>query len=197
MTQDTTKSMTPVTTKSMSAHVRSGVERRTENRGGPEGVDRRAMGDRRAENNVMHVQFRIGDEIFLVEILQVQEVLQAMAMTPVPRAPALIVGLLNLRGDIVPVIDLRPLLELPPPTAGQEDAMLVVIRSDLGAFSLLVDDIYDVQEVSPTVWAPVPANLPERMRLLLSGVYRMPDALRMALDLGGLARLVAASYVTP
>ena len=71
-------------------------------------------------------------------------------MTQVPLAPQVVRGLINLRGQIVTAIDLRRRLEMEPRPAGQPP-MNVVVRSDDGAISFLVDEIGDVVEVEETV----------------------------------------------
>jgi purine-binding chemotaxis protein CheW len=91
--------------------------------------------------------FYLGDLFFGVEVRQVQEVIRFQEMTPVPLAPSVIQGLINLRGQIVTAIDLRRRLELPERPA-DELPMNVVVRTIDGAVSLLVDEIGDVLEVS-------------------------------------------------
>ena len=166
------------------------TERRQQNRGNPQGGDRRRrLADRRGENNLLYVSFRIGADHFLIEIHQVQEVHLTQAMTAVPLAPALIAGIHNLRGQIVPAVDLRRLL------GGGGDAlpeMSVVIRAEDGAFSLLVDEVFDVVETSPTMLVPPPPHLAPTLRDLTSGVYKRPEALLLVLDVAGILRLVDA-----
>ena len=77
---------------------------------------------------------------------RVQEVIRGQAMTPVPLAPPMIEGLINLRGQIVSAIDLRRLLNLPCRPEGATP-LNVVVRDGEGAVSLLVDEIGDVLEV--------------------------------------------------
>src|SRR5438132_562711 len=87
------------------------------------------------------------ESLFLgVEVLKVQEVIRYQEMTRVPLAPAMIQGLINLRGQIVTAIDLRRRLQLPPRTDGRLP-MNVVVRTDDGPVSLLVDSIGDVVEL--------------------------------------------------
>jgi purine-binding chemotaxis protein CheW len=82
--------------------------------------------------------FFLNDLFFGVEVLQVQEVLRCQPMTRVPLSPPTVRGLINLRGQIVTALDLRHRLELPERDAGSQP-MNVVVRSDDGAVSLLVD----------------------------------------------------------
>lgn len=168
-----------------------GPERRLANQGGPEGLERRRAADRRTENNHLHVHFRVGDVGFLLGILQVQEVLMAQETTHVPLSSSLITGLINLRGQIVPAIDLRVALGQPPADRGA--AMNVVVRSEEGAFSILADDVYDVLEASPTMLTPPPANLSGPLRSLATQVCKQPDSLLLVMDVRGVQRLVDAA----
>ena len=93
-----------------------------------------------------YATFYVGDLFFGVEVLQVQEVLRAQEMTRVPRADSVVEGLINLRGQIVTAFDMRERLGLGR-REGNKPPMNVVIRSEDGAISLLVDEIGDVIEI--------------------------------------------------
>jgi len=122
------------------------------------------------------------DGLFLgVEVRQVQEVIRYQPMTPVPLAPAMIRGLINLRGQIVTAVDLRRRLSLPP-LAGDRRPMNVVVRSDDGAVSLLVDEIGDVVEVQDDAYERPPETLQESARELVTGVYKLRDRLLLVLN---------------
>lgn len=116
-----------------------------------------------------------------VEVLKVQEVIRYQEMTRVPLAPQMIQGLINLRGQIVTAIDLRHRLELPPRPEGQLP-MNVVVRSDDGAVSLLVDEIGDVVEIQEESYERPPETLKGVARELVTGVYKLRDRLLMILD---------------
>ena len=90
--------------------------------------------------------FFVADLFFGVDVLRVQEVLRFQQMTRVPQAPEVIEGLINLRGQIVTAIDMRRRLRLPP-RAGDQTPMNMVVRTEDGAVSLLVDEIGDVLDV--------------------------------------------------
>ncbi len=91
--------------------------------------------------------FRVSELLFGVAVRQVQEVLRSQRTTRVPLAPFSVHGLMNLRGQIVSAIDLRKQLGLESLSEDQSDAMNVVIRTDDGPTSLMVDEIGDVIEV--------------------------------------------------
>src|SRR5579871_6291481 len=87
--------------------------------------------------------FFVADLFFGVDVLRVQEVLCFQQMTRVPQASGVVEGLINLRGQIVTAIDMRRRLGLPPRRDGQTP-MNMVVRTEGGAVSLLVDEIGDV-----------------------------------------------------
>ena len=102
--------------------------------------------------------FYLDKLLFGVELKGVQEVMRSLDMTKVPLAPEVVSGLINLRGQIVTAVDLRRRLELEPRPPGML-AMNVVVRSEDGAVSLLVDEIGDVVEVEETTFEPPPETL--------------------------------------
>jgi purine-binding chemotaxis protein CheW len=118
---------------------------------------------------------------FGVEVLTVQEVLRFQQMTPVPLAPPTVQGLINLRGQIVPAIDLRIRLELPA-RASDQTPMNVVVRSEDGAISLLVDEIGDVVEIEDDIYETPPETLRGVARELIKGVYKLKQRLLLVLD---------------
>lgn len=125
--------------------------------------------------------FRV-DSLFLgIDVQQVQEVIRYQDITRVPLASPAIRGLINLRGQIVTAIDLRERLGLPPRRAGALP-MNVVVRTDEGALSLLVDEIGDVQEVQADSFERPPETLQGEVRRLILGTYKLPDRLLLALD---------------
>lgn len=116
-----------------------------------------------------------------VEVLKVQEVIRYQEMTRVPLAPTMIQGLINLRGQIVTAIDLRRRLELPARPEGQLP-MNVVVRTEDGAVSLLVDEIGDVVEIQDESYERPPETLKGVARELVTGVYKLKNQLLLILD---------------
>lgn len=125
--------------------------------------------------------FFVDNLLFGVEVLRVQEVLRYQEMTPVPRALDVIEGLINLRGQIVTAIDVRRRLGLSP-RESERTPMNMVVRSDDGAVSLLVDEIGDVLDVDESTFEPVPENIATSIRDLTTGVYKLKDRLLLVLD---------------
>ncbi|MFO0982210.1 MAG: chemotaxis protein CheW [Planctomycetota bacterium] len=122
------------------------------------------------------------DRLFLgVEVEKVQEVIRYQEMTRVPLAAEVIRGLINLRGRIVTAIDLRRRLLLSPRDE-RARPMNVVLRTDDGAVSLLVDEIGDVIEVEDQAYERAPDNVRAPARDLIRGVYKLKDKLLLVLD---------------
>ncbi|MBX2813775.1 MAG: chemotaxis protein CheW [Myxococcales bacterium] len=118
---------------------------------------------------------------FGIEVLKVQEVLKYHETTPVPLAAPVVHGLINLRGQIVTALDLRTRLSLPVRPESSLP-MNVVIRSDGGAVSLLVDEIGDVLEATEELFEEPPATLAPQARDLIRGVYKLEHRLLLILD---------------
>jgi len=136
--------------------------------------------------------FVVDGLFFGVEVEKVQEVIRYQEMTRVPLAPLVVRGLINLRGHIVTAVDLRRRLELHERPAGQLP-MNVVVRSEDGAVSLLVDEIGDVLEVDEETFEGPPETLSQRARELIPGVYKLRDRLMHILDTGKAVNLANAA----
>ena len=129
-----------------------------------------------AEQSRQYSTFYVADLFFGIDVLNVQEVLRYQEMTRVPLAPDVIEGLINLRGQIVTAVDLRRRLNVKPRETGHTP-MNIVVRSEEGAVSLLVDEISDVLEVNPASYEPPPQNLPPEQRELIEGLYKLDGRL--------------------
>jgi purine-binding chemotaxis protein CheW len=103
-------------------------------------------------------------------------------MTRVPLAPPVVEGLINLRGQIVTAIELRRRLELQPRPHGQLP-MNVVVRTEDGPVSLLVDEIGDVLEMDAESFERPPETLRGIARELIRGAYKLKDRLLLTLDI--------------
>lgn len=124
--------------------------------------------------------FQLGSLDFGVEVLNVQEVMLQPNITAVPLAPQVVRGLMNLRGQIVPSIDLRERLGLP--TSTERLPMCVVLTSEDGPVSLLVDLIGDVVEIGEEAFEPTPATVQGETRRIVAGVYKLENRLLLVLD---------------
>lgn len=138
--------------------------------------------------------FYFGNLLFGVELKGVQEVIRSLDITRVPLAPATVSGLINLRGQIVTAVDLRQRLELPAAPHGMLP-MNVVVRSDDGSVSLLVDEIGDVVEVEEDSFEPPPETLRAAVREMIQGVHKLNGRLLHVLDVEKACQMTDAAEV--
>lgn len=116
-----------------------------------------------------------------VDVDLVQEVLAAQPVTPVPLAPEGVLGLLNLRGQLVTAIDARHRLGLPARTADDEWVSFI-IRADDEPVSLVVDRAGDVVDVDEDRHEDVPEVVATAIRDLAIGAYKLDDGLLLVVD---------------
>jgi len=134
--------------------------------------------------------FSVGDMLLGIAVDRVQEVLRGPTVTPVPLAPPGLVGLINLRGQILTVVDVRTPLGLPG-ACDLDGATHCVVRGRAGAVSLVVDRAHDVVELDPASVTEVPSTVLAAVRAHVTGVQARTDGLLLVVDLN---RLLDTSY---
>jgi purine-binding chemotaxis protein CheW len=135
------------------------------------------------------VPFAIGGRQFAVPIDDVRDVLPPQAITHIHPAPPDIVGLLNLRGRIITVLDLRGRFGLAPLAEGGRAYGIVVEHAGEG-YSILADHIFDAIGLSPEHRMANMRSIGSRVRDVASGAYRMKDDPIVVIDLVRLFRLI-------
>jgi len=134
--------------------------------------------------------FRVAGLFLGLDIASVQEVLRRQDVTRLPLAAEPVRGIINLRGRIVPAVDLRRCLGLAPVPDGSERATIVV-RGAESPVSLLVDDVGEVVAVSDESFERPPDTMRPGARELMQGVFQRNDGLLLELNLG---RVLRAAY---
>jgi len=128
-----------------------------------------------------YVTVVIGGQLFGLPILRVQDVFAPERLTKVPLAPAEIAGVLNLRGRIVTLIDMRHRLGLGQRENGSP-AMAVGVESRGESYGLLIDSVGEVLKLDDMACGPNPSNLDARLARVSTGIYRLDGQLLMMLD---------------
>lgn len=126
--------------------------------------------------------FWCGEHLLAVPVPALREVLAGQTAVVVPLAPTAASGLLNLRGEILTVIDLRARLRLPPPPTDDPGVELIV-ESPTGPVSLHADRIGEVVEVDRSVAEAPPLTIDHRVRDLVTDVCKLDDHLLLVLDI--------------
>lgn len=148
---------------------------------GTQGVTSNATG----EQQLQLVTFGLADEEFAVDILAVQEINRMMALTRVPQSPPEVEGVINLRGKIIPVIDLRKRFGLER-VQQSEQSRIVVVEVHGRVLGFIVDRVSEVLRISSKIVEPAPQMVCSVDSDFIAGVGKLQDRLLILLDLGKL-----------
>ena len=142
------------------------------------------------------VTFKIAEEEFGVDILSVQEIIRLMQITTVPRAPACIEGVINLRGKVIPVIDMRKRFNLPAVERNSHTRIIVMEFASSKIVSFLVDAVSEVLRIPASTVEPPPAVVSGVGSEYIKGVGKLDDRLLILLDLDSLLAGMDFSNIT-
>lgn len=126
------------------------------------------------------VELLIAESHFAVPLSAADRVHLMAAVSPVPGAPAVVLGAINLEGGVVPVVDLRRRLGLPPRAYGLA-AHLLILRTPRRRLAVAADEVLGVSEMDPSVIAPAEAVLPGLSRV--TGIAARPGGLLFIYDI--------------
>lgn len=128
------------------------------------------------------VSFKIGDEEFGVEILKVQEINRMLSITKVPNAPSFVEGVVNLRGKVIPIIDLRSRLNMEKKESDSK-TRIVVVEIDGKIVGFIVDEVSEVLRIPRNITEPPPAVVAGIDSDYITAVGKLEDRLLILLDL--------------
>ncbi len=131
------------------------------------------------------VTFSIGGEEFGVEILKVQEIVRSMEITKVPNAPAFVEGVVNLRGKVIPIIDMRMRFGLDH-KAHDSQTRIIVINMNEVITGFVVDSVSEVLRLPKSTIEPPPPVIAGIESEYISGVGKLEDRLLILLDMDSL-----------
>jgi purine-binding chemotaxis protein CheW len=128
------------------------------------------------------VSFNIGEEEFGVDILKVQEINRMLNVTRVPNAPEYVEGVINLRGKVIPVVDLRKRFGLPP-KEHDKNTRIIVIELSGKTVGFVVDSVKEVLRIPKSVTEPPPALATNINSDYITAVGKLDDRLLTLLDM--------------
>ena len=131
------------------------------------------------------LSFIVCDELYAVNVTKVLEVLEKQNITRVPNAPEYIKGIINFRGDVVPVFESRKKFNLPART--NEDSFVIIVldlshETDVFRIGAIVDKVKDVISIDDQEIKPVPPMSKEFNTEFLEGIFKQGDNFIMMLD---------------
>ena len=149
-----------------------------------ESIDPPAAGGRDVEQ-LQLVSFEVGNEQFGIDILVVQEINRVQQITRVPQSPPCVKGVINLRGRIVPVVDLRQRLGLET-TDYTSASRIIVVEEDARIIGFIVDKVNEVLRINTSIVDPAPDIVGNVTGDYIKGVGKLEDRLLILLDLSRL-----------
>jgi purine-binding chemotaxis protein CheW len=136
--------------------------------------------------------FRLNDDLYAVDIMRIKEIIRPQKLTPLPQAPAFIEGIINLRGAVIPVVDLRTRFGMPPLELTAATRLLIVGMA-AQTIGLVVDDVTEVITVPVKDIKPPPLVSDRAISNHLLGVCLAGDGMVMLLDID---RLLTKSEIS-
>jgi purine-binding chemotaxis protein CheW len=131
---------------------------------------------------VQLVTFKVGGEEFGLDVFAVHEILRWQGVTPVPRAPVFVEGVLDVRGSVVPVIDLRRRFEVRD-FAYDDDTRIVLVEFGGERLGLVVDSVTEVLRAPETAISAPPAYIKGLAAEFVRGIVRLEARLVILIDL--------------
>ncbi|QDV71039.1 Chemotaxis protein CheW [Rosistilla carotiformis] len=126
--------------------------------------------------------FYVGDVLLGIAIDRVREINRLSEITCVPHAPRHVLGVVNLRGEVVPLLDLGILLGLPSTQVGS-DSKNMIVQADGQLLGLVVDRVSDILAVSHESMSSPPANVNAVDGRMIQGIHTLPDDVVILLDI--------------
>ena len=143
----------------------------------------RDRGSNRAENSVIQlVGFRLDNEDYAIAITKIQEIILMKPVTRIPQVPEFIEGLINLRGSVIPIVNLRKRFALPPRELDDETRIIVVNVHDK-TVGCIVDAVTQVMRINRDQVQPPPLGVLAVNQQYLAGLAKLDDRLMIILDI--------------
>jgi purine-binding chemotaxis protein CheW len=155
------------------------------------GADGLAAGQTDADQ-LQLVTFEVENEEFAIDILAVHEINRMMQITRVPKSPGEVEGVINLRGRIIPVIDLRRRFSMTEKVA-DEHSRIVVVEVSGRVIGFIVDRVHEVLRINRGIVEPPPSMITSIKSDYIAGVGKLEDRLLIMLDL---ERLFNAEFLS-
>jgi purine-binding chemotaxis protein CheW len=127
------------------------------------------------------LSFFLGNEEYAIEILKVQEIIGLLPITPVPKMPEYVRGVLNLRGKIVPIMNLRVRFGLPR-VEDTEETCIIVIQEEKHLMGIVVDKVSEVADLKTEQIDAIPSFGVTGNSEYLSGIGKLEKSVKMILD---------------
>jgi purine-binding chemotaxis protein CheW len=145
-----------------------------------------------------YLSFKLGDEYFAVNVNQVIEILEVPAITKIPRAPRYMAGVINLRGNVLPLIDTRIKFSMEPIKMTVNTCVVVIeinVEGETLQIGTLVDEVLEVLEIEKSQIQPSPSIEAQYKLEFIEGMFRKDSDFIMLLNLGAVFSLSEVNFM--
>ena len=134
------------------------------------------------ENSINLVTFKLGNNEYAIDIMQAKEIIKMEKITLIPNAPDYVEGVINLRGNIIPIVDLKKRFNLEE-NDGEKNTGIIIVKIDDVDMGIIIDAISKVVSISNSNIQPPPPMLSGIGQKYIKGVAKLDDKLLVVLDL--------------
>jgi chemotaxis signal transduction protein len=140
------------------------------------------IGQREGMEVIQLVGLKLGDEEYAIDVLKIQEIIRTVEITSVPRTESFVLGVMNLRGKVIPVIDLRVRFSLDKMDFDKE-TRIIVVRFETENIGFVVDEVTEVIRINKSMVEPTPPLVGSVGQEYILGICKYADRLIILLDI--------------
>lgn len=129
--------------------------------------------------------FKVGEQTFSMDIMRIRQIIRPMKITPLPKAPDFVEGMINLRGVVIPLVDLRKRFDIPIENP-EAEARVIIASVDRNVVGMIVDEVTEVITIPQTEIQPPPKMISGIQSEFLMGVCRYKDQILLVMDLNAI-----------
>ena len=138
--------------------------------------------EKRSEKVSRWVTFQLEDETYGIDVMQIREVLRSQEISPVPGAPSYVLGIINLRGNVVAIIDTRSQFGLPSREEVDDASRILILEAGDYVVGFLVDSVSEVAELQNDQIESAPDTGSGDASRFISGLYNRKEGLLILVD---------------
>lgn len=150
-------------------------------------LEMQVLGIKAIEEEIIHeervITFRLNEELIGINISDITKITKDVEITPVPKTKNYILGVMNLRGNIIPVVSLKKMFKFEDKEQDYDHPIVIVVESELGQIGITVDNIEGAVKISPEDIQPPPMNAIGIDSEYIKGVIMLSDELLILLDI--------------
>ena len=142
-----------------------------------------------AENIIKYLNFKLGDENYAIPLSLVKEVVAPLPLTVVPNYPQYYKGIIDLRGQIIPILDLKLKMKINKSTLSQNETAFIIVNIENNPFGLVTDSVDCVTEFKQSEINEPPANIESGKVEYINGIVKHNNILVLTLNINNLIKM--------